>query len=61
MNITTEHANGIAVVRVGESRLMYPLLSEFSAAAIGSSATPSHTSAGPSLLNPVTSDLREKV
>src|SRR5258708_34286796 len=32
MNITTEHANGIAVVRVGESRLMYPLLSEFSGA-----------------------------
>ena len=32
MNITTEHANGIAVVRVGESRLMYPLLSEFSTA-----------------------------
>ena len=32
MNITTEHANGIAVVRVGESRLMYPLLSEFSSA-----------------------------
>jgi anti-anti-sigma factor len=30
MNLTTEHANGIAVVRVGESRLMYPLLSEFS-------------------------------
>ena len=29
MNITTEQANGIAVVRVGESRLMYPLLSEF--------------------------------
>ena len=33
MNLTTEHANGIAVVRVGESRLMYPLLSEFSSAA----------------------------
>ena len=32
MNLTTEHANGIAVVRVGESRLMYPLLSEFSTA-----------------------------
>jgi anti-sigma B factor antagonist len=32
MNITTEHANGIAVVRVGEARLMYPLLSEFSSA-----------------------------
>ena len=30
MNLTTEHANGIAIVRVGESRLMYPLLSEFS-------------------------------
>ena len=30
MNLTTEHANGIAVVRVAESRLMYPLLSEFS-------------------------------
>ena len=25
-------ANGVAVVRVGESRLMYPLLSEFSSA-----------------------------
>ena len=32
MNITTEQANGVAVVRVGESRLMYPLLSEFSGA-----------------------------
>jgi anti-sigma B factor antagonist len=30
MNLTTEHANGIAIVRVAESRLMYPLLSEFS-------------------------------
>jgi anti-anti-sigma factor len=32
MNVTTDHANGIAIVRVGESRLMYPLLSEFSSA-----------------------------
>ena len=32
MNLTTEHAHGVAVVRVGESRLMYPLLSEFSTA-----------------------------
>jgi anti-anti-sigma factor len=32
MKLTTEHANGIAVVRVGESRLMYPLLAEFSSA-----------------------------
>ena len=30
MNLSTEHTNGIAIVRVGESRLMYPLLSEFS-------------------------------
>jgi anti-anti-sigma factor len=30
MNLNTEHANGIAIVRIGESRLMYPLLSEFS-------------------------------
>ena len=29
MNVTTDHASGIAIVRVGESRLMYPLLSEF--------------------------------
>jgi len=32
MNLTTENANGVAVVRIGESRLMYPLLSEFSTA-----------------------------
>ena len=30
MNLNTEHANGVAIVRVGEARLMYPLLSEFS-------------------------------
>ena len=29
MNLTTEHTNGVDIVRVGESRLMYPLLSEF--------------------------------
>ena len=32
MNLSTEHANGVAIVRVGEARLMYPLLSEFSSA-----------------------------
>lgn len=32
MNLSTEHANGVAIVRVGESRLMYPLLSEFASA-----------------------------
>ncbi len=32
MNLTTDSAQGIAVVRVGEARLMYPLLSEFAEA-----------------------------
>ena len=32
MNITTDRANNVAVIRIGESRLMYPLLSEFSSA-----------------------------
>lgn len=35
MNLTTDSAQGIAIVRVGESRLMYPLLSEFSSAIAG--------------------------
>ena len=30
MNLTTERSQGVAVVRVNEARLMYPLLSEFS-------------------------------
>ena len=30
MNLTTNHNDGVAIVRVGETRLMYPLLSEFS-------------------------------
>jgi anti-sigma B factor antagonist len=34
MNLTTDHANGLAIVRVGETRLMYPLLSEFSNAVL---------------------------
>ena len=32
MNLTTDSVRGIAVVRVGEARLMYPLLSEFAEA-----------------------------
>ena len=32
MNITTDRANNVAVIRIGEARLMYPLLSEFSSA-----------------------------
>ena len=29
MNLTTDHSQGVAIVRIQESRLMYPLLSEF--------------------------------
>ena len=32
MNITTDRTNNVAVIRIGEARLMYPLLSEFSSA-----------------------------
>ena len=32
MNLTTASVQGVAVVRVGEARLMYPLLSEFAEA-----------------------------
>lgn len=32
MNVTTEQVGGIAIVRVGETRLMYPMLSDFSSA-----------------------------
>lgn len=29
MNLTTDYQQGVAVVHIGETRLMYPLLSEF--------------------------------
>jgi anti-sigma B factor antagonist len=32
MNLTTEHNGGITIVRIGETRLMYPLLADFSGA-----------------------------
>src|SRR5207247_2963989 len=32
MNVTTEQLGGVSVVRVGETRLMYPILGDFSAA-----------------------------
>ena len=32
MNLTTDRAHGVAIVRVGETRLMYPLLADFSGA-----------------------------
>jgi anti-anti-sigma factor len=35
MNLSTEQNAGIAIVRVGESRLMYPLLADFSGAVTG--------------------------
>ena len=35
MNLTTDRAQGIAIVRVGETRMMYPLLADFSGAVMG--------------------------
>lgn len=35
MQLTTDHAGSIAIVRVGETRLMYPLLGDFAAAISG--------------------------
>jgi anti-anti-sigma factor len=35
MNVRTEQAGSISIVRVGETRLMYPLLSDFSSAVTG--------------------------
>ena len=32
MNLTTDRVEGIAIVRIGETRLMYPLLQDFSGA-----------------------------
>jgi anti-sigma B factor antagonist len=32
MNVRTEQLGGVSVVRVGETRLMYPILSDFSSA-----------------------------
>lgn len=32
MNLTTENTTGIAIVRIGEPRMMYPLLADFSGA-----------------------------
>jgi hypothetical protein len=35
MNLTTESTNGLAIVRVGETRLMYPMLGDFSSTVAG--------------------------
>ena len=35
MNVTTEQAGGVSVVRVQETRIMYPILGEFASAVTG--------------------------
>ena len=35
MNLTTDRSKGVAVVRVNETRLMYPILSDFTSAVTG--------------------------
>jgi anti-anti-sigma factor len=35
MNVKTEQVGGVSIVRVGETRLMYPILSDFSSAVSG--------------------------
>jgi anti-sigma B factor antagonist len=35
MNVKIDHNGGVAIVRVGETRLMYPILSDFSTAVSG--------------------------
>ena len=35
MNLTTDTAGGLAIVRVGETRLMYPLLADFASTVAG--------------------------
>ena len=35
MNVTTEQSGSVSIVRVGETRMMYPMLADFSAAVSG--------------------------
>jgi anti-sigma B factor antagonist len=35
MNVRTEQQGGVSIVRVGETRLMYPILGDFSSAVTG--------------------------
>ena len=35
MNVTTEQSGSVSIVRVGETRLIYPILSDFSSAVNG--------------------------
>jgi anti-anti-sigma factor len=42
MNVKTEQSGGISIVRVGEARLMYPILSDFASAVTGLIASGKH-------------------
>jgi anti-anti-sigma factor len=42
MNVRTEQSGPISIVRVGETRLMYPILGDFSAAVAGLIAAGKH-------------------
>ena len=47
MNLTTDQNAGVAIVRVGESRLMYPLLADFSGAVFSGATAPVGFAAAP--------------
>ena len=42
MNVQTEQSGGVSIVRVGDTRLMYPMLADFSAAVSGLVAAGKH-------------------
>jgi anti-sigma B factor antagonist len=42
MNVKTEQQGGVSIVRVGETRLMYPILGDFSTAVSGLVAAGQH-------------------
>ena len=42
MNVRTEQQGGVSIVRVGETRLMYPILGDFSSAVTGLIASGKH-------------------
>ena len=42
MNVTTDQAGKVSIVRVGEARLMYPILGDFATAVTGLMASGKH-------------------
>ena len=42
MNVQTDQSGGVSIVRVGDTRLMYPMLADFSAAVSGLVAAGKH-------------------